>query len=361
MDCPAGQYYDKAAKRCLRKDVLPGAKGKSKSPCPEGQAWLPAARRCVRKNVYAREYGEKAVRAASAEQKKLRKARAPAPVAPAPVAAPVAPAPVAVPVAPVPRQRQRQASPVHIVVARGATSAARMEELEYETKEPGVNATMPPGLNRAEMVEWLTKHCHNTEDPVSLESYAEMDLKDLRSLVRLGSGFCYTAEALDDHIKSSIERDVPVKNMMNPSYRLTAHNYGAILKQGLLKRKTYKLPVRTTEMLAKHYKLYIGVIAEPQFKYVFLYDERKTIPVPGGFVDYGPAVPEGGWLGYIPATGTGALEKLIKKAFLAGRLFNKASRPFGCCRVHVKKGKDYWSDGAPEKISAMEEELRGIL
>ena len=358
MDCPAGQYYDKDAKRCLRKDILPGAKGKSKSPCPEGQAWLPAARRCVRKNVYAREYGEKAVRAASAEQKKLRKARAPAP-APAPAAVPVAPVPVPAPVAPAPVP----VAPVHIVVARGvgATSAARMEELEYETKKPRVNSTMPPGLNRAEMVEWLTKHCHNTEDPVSLESYADMDLKDLRSLVRLGSGFCYTAEGLDDHIKSSIERDVPVKNMMNPSYRLTARNYGAILKQARIKRKTYKLPVRTTELLPTHYKLYIGIISEPQFKYVFLYDERKTIPVPGGFVDYGPAIPEGGWLGYIPATGTTTLEKLIKKAFLAGRLFNKASRPFGCCRVHVKKGKDYWSDGATAKISAMEEELRGIL
>ena len=220
---------------------------------------------------------------------------------------------------------------------------------------------MPPGLNRAEMVEWLTKHCHNTEDPVTLETYADMDLKDLRSLVRLGSGFCYTADGLDAHIKSSLERDVPIKNMMNPSYRLTARNFGAIKKQGRVRHKTYKLPKRMTELPAPHYKLYIGVIGEPEFKYIFLYDERKTIPIPGGLVDYGPAVPEGGWLGYIPATGTDSLEKLIKKAFSVGRLFNKASRPFGCCRVHVKKGREYWSTGTSEKISAMEEELRGIL
>lgn len=352
MKCPPGQYYDKDAKKCLLNEILPGAKGKSQSPCREGEAWLPAVRRCIRKNVYAADYGEKAVRAASAEQKRLRKGRAPV------AAVPVAAAPVAAPAAPAVRRR---ASPVHIVVPKAAASAARMEKLKIETKEPRENATMPPGLNRAEMVEWLTRHCHNTEDPVSLESFAEIDLKDLRSLVRLGSGFCYTVDGLDDHIKSSLERDVPVKNMLNPSYRLTARDYGAIKKQGRAIRKTYKLPKRITELPAEHYKLYIGVIGEPEYKYVFLYDERKTIPVPGGYVDYGPAVPEGGWLGYIPSAGTTTLEKLIKKAFRVGRLFNKVTKPFGCCRVHVKKGKEYWSTGAEAKIKAMEDELRDIL
>jgi len=343
MDCPSGQFYSTTAKRCLRRDIMPMSKGHSQSPCPDGQVWNPApeGRRCIRKNVYEMVFGAAEARAASSQQKKLRGTRRRPAGAAAAARAPVVIAPAA-------------------SLNRGITPAAAAEH-EFEAGEPRVNAVMPPGLTRAAAIEWLGKQCKNKEDPVTLEDYADADLKDLRSLVRLGSGFCYTADVLDTHIKSSIERDVPVKDMLNPSYRLNARDFGAVLAQGKTLRKTYKLPSRKVEVPADHYKLYIGVVAEPEFKYVFLYDERKVKKLAGGRIDYTPGIPQGGWLGYLPVAGTGELEKLIKKAYKAGRLFNKATRPFGCCRVHVKKSKEFWSSGVAGKIAAMEEELRGIL
>jgi hypothetical protein len=260
-------------------------------------------------------------------------------------------------------QRVEQRPPARIIspVVAAGPSPANKAGLEFDIGEPRVHATMPPGLSRSEMVEWLTKHCRNTSDPISLDEYADMELKDLRSLVRLGSGFCYTADGLTSHIKSAVERDLPVKNILNPGYRLDARDFGAIEKQGRLLRKTYKLPTREAEIPAAHYKLFIDVVAEPNYKYVFLYDNRKLKKVAGGKVDYTPAIPDGGWLGYIPAAGTDELEKLIKKAHKVGRLFTKAERPFKCCRVHVKKSKEYWTGDVATKISAMEEEIRGIL
>jgi len=341
MDCPAGQFYSAAAKRCLRRDAQPLSKGHSQEPCPEGQVWNPApgGRRCIRKNVFEKVFGAAAVRAASANQHRLRRGT---------------------------RRNSppRRASPVIVAPASSlnrGVSPAIATHYEFDVGEPRVHATMPPGLKRDEMIEWLTKYCKNKEDPVTLEDYADAELKDLRSLVRLGSGFCYTTDAIDTHIKKSIERDVPVKNMLNPSWRLNARNYGAIQQQGKVLRKTYKLPARDVEVPAEHYKLFIGIISEQDFKYMFLYDSRKILKLANGQIEYTPALPEGGWLGYLPAEGTAELERLIKKAYKVGRLFNKATRPFGCCRVHVKKTKEFWKGDTAAKIAAMEEELRGIM
>ena len=94
---------------------------------------------------------------------------------------------------------------------------------------------------------------------------------------------------------------------------------------------------------------------------MFLFDDRKVKVLPGGAKEFSSAIPDGGWIGYIPAKGTVQLEKLIKEAFQRGRIFTKATRPFQCCRIHLKKDKAYWSDGWLGKIKAMEEEIQGIL
>jgi hypothetical protein len=242
-----------------------------------------------------------------------------------------------------------------------AITPALKQDFPFPGEKARAHALMPPGLSREKAIEWLNKYCKNKEDPISLEDYADMPLRDLRTLVRLGSEFCYTQQALHDLIKTSVERDVPVKDVLNPSYRLNARDFGAIQTRGQARRKTYKLPSRETEIPAAHYKLYIGVMGEPDFKYVFLFDERKTEKLPDGQFDYGQAIPEGGWMGYLPVKGTAGLEKLIRKAYMVGRLFNKATRPFGCCRVHIKKSKEYWNEDTDSKIKKMEEELQGIL
>ena len=227
--------------------------------------------------------------------------------------------------------------------------------------EPRDNSTMTPGLTRAAGVAWVAKHCTNQEDPATLEPYAEAELKDLRSVVRLGSGFCYTVDTLDQHIKSSIERGVPIKDMINPSYRMDKRDYGALALAGKRLRKTYKLPVEPVEIPAAHYKLFIGLMGDDKFKYVFLYDDRKVKTLADGSKDYQPAIPEGGWIGYIPAAGTDELEKLIRKAHGKGRLFTRATRPFICCRFHLKKGKEHWATDTAKKISAMAGEIRDII
>jgi hypothetical protein len=238
---------------------------------------------------------------------------------------------------------------------------ANKRNTEFEVGEPRDNSTMTPGLTRAAGIAWVAKHCTNQEDPATLEPYAEADLKDLRSVVRLGSGFCYTVDTLDQHIKSSIERGVPIKDMMNPSYRMDKRDFGSLALAGKRLRKTYKLPVEPVEMPAAHYKLFIGVMGDGSFKYVFLYDDRKVKALADGSKDYEPAIPEGGWIGYIPAAGTDELEKLIRKAYSKGRLFTRATRPFICCRFHLKKSKEHWAADTAKKIAAMVGEIRDII
>ena len=347
--CPPGQIWSSVAKRCvLPAGAFIGAVGKSKEPCPEGQVWNPnpKIRRCIAKDIYGKLYGAEKLRAASAEQKRLRgtakKSLVNGPKKPAKVASPPKAKPAAVPLI-------------------AAITPANRRNAELETKKPRANHIMPPGLTREKMLDWVSKQCSNQEDPATLEEYKDAELKDLRSLVKLGSGFCYTLDTIDNQIKSSIERGVPIKDILNPSYRLDEKDFGAIAEVGQRARKTYKLPKIPTEVPATHYKLFIGVAGEPDYKYVFMYDERKAKKQADGSIEYTAAIPEGGWIGYIPAKGTENLEKLIRKAWATGRLFTKATRPFVCCRFHVKKDKDYWRVDTAKRIKALEEEISGIV
>jgi hypothetical protein len=119
--------------------------------------------------------------------------------------------------------------------------------------------------------------------------------------------------------------------------------------------------VEPVEVPAAHYKLFISVMGDGNFKYVFLYDDRKVKSLADGSKDYQQAIPEGGWIGYIPAAGTDELEKLIRKAHGKGRLFTRATRPFICCRFHLKKGKEHWASDTAKKIEAMADEIRNII
>lgn len=342
MSCPEGQFYAGDKKGCLPLRYKPMSKGWSIIPCPDGQVWNPEpdVRRCVRKNMYKMVYGEEKVRAASRRQRELR--------------------------GPGTKKNRKSPIPIAKVIVvpsfrKNAITPALKRDSVIESAEMRRDSVMPPGLAREDMAKWVSARCKNTEDPIMMEPYADADLTALRSLLRLGSGFCYSADVLDSHVRSSIERDVPVKDMLNPSYRLDAQDYGALLTAGGRFKKGYKLPTLPSEKPAAHYKLFIGVAGEPDYKMVFLFDERKVVTLPGGARDFTKAIPEGGWIGWIPSKETAKLEKLIESAFEKGRIFTKADRPFRCCRVHLKKDKGYWSDDKEKKISALEEELMGLL
>jgi len=341
MNCPPGQTYSSLLKRCVLKEIV-GAKGRSAVPCPEGQIWnpAPASRRCVSRKVFGDLYGEGRLKAASAEQRRLRGTQKASSVK-----GPAKPAKVVSPVVP----------------RAAAITPANKRNAAFNVGAPRANSTMPPGLLREKMLEWVRKNCTNQEDPIMLEPYEEAELKDLRSMVKLNSGFCYTAETIDQHIKSSIERGVPIRDILNPSYRLDSKDFGAIDTAGKRAKKSYKLPVEPVEIPANHYKLLIDVMDDPKFKYVFLYDDRKVKKLPGGGADYSDAIPDGAWIGYIPAAGTDELVTLIRKAYTKGRLFTRATRPFLCCRFHLKKSKEFWATETDKKIKSMTEEIRDII
>jgi hypothetical protein len=333
MSCPDGQFYSDLAKRCLPNKMRALSKGHSLMPCPEGQVWnpLPNVRKCVRKDIYKVMFGAERAAAASLEQKRLRGS----------IKAVAKPKSI--------KKKTMKASSI---------SSSLKKSVTLVSLAPAKDSVMAPGLSRKDMASWVSANCKNQEDPIMLEPYAEADLKDLRSLVRLGSGFCYTAEVLDQHVRASIERDVPIKDMLNPSYRLDGHDFGALKKAS---KKGYVLPSEPTVKPAPYFKLFIGIAGDPLYKLIFLFDERKVKVSAGGEKEFTAAIPEGGWIGYIPAKGTTKLEKLIKEAFSRGRIFTKASVPFKCCRVHLKKEKAYWIDESARKIKAMEEELQGVL
>ena len=341
MVCPEGHFYSEALKRCIPLKMKPASKGKSLIPCPQGQVWNPdpTIRKCMRKDMYKLMFGQEKAEAASLEQKRLKKTIKQSS----------------------PKNNGTRKSPqkqcqIKISPKKGAITPAVEESVIIQSSKPRKNALIVPG-SRLQMIDWLTKNCANQEDPATMESYKEAPISDLRSLLKLGSGFCYTAKTLDQHVRASIERGVPIKDMINPLYRLDSKDFGALKEASQILKKTYDLPTEATLKPASHYKLFIGLAEDPDFKLVFLFDERKVVK-DGAKLNYTNAIPDGGWIGYIPAKDTTALEKLIQEAYARGRLFVKATRPFVCCRVHLKKDKSYWSK---DKITALEEELSSIL
>lgn len=110
-----------------------------------------------------------------------------------------------------------------------------------------------------------------------------------------------------------------------------------------------------------NYKLFIDKGDESPFKFVFLFDETKVKVKANGSKEYLPAIPDGGWLGYIPLSGTAELERLIKEAFKKGQRFNTSKPPFDCCKFHIKKNKDYWADNTDAKIKALESEISRLF
>jgi len=364
--CPPGEKWSQWQKKCVKKEFLPASPGHSKSPCPEGKVWNPnpGVRKCISKEVFEKHFGKDKLRAASAEQKRLRATRknaaaaAPGPSVRrrTPNARPVAAA------APVEERRASRAPPAIIPDAglgRPMVTPAKMIKSQFEV-DPKLrdDSIVSPGLKKEDILKWTAKHCKNQEDPTSMDEFKDMSVEDLRSLVRLGNGFCYPLETLDTHVRSSVERQVPVRDMYVPSYRLDAKDFGALKAVGERVKKGYELPFTPVEMPAEHYKLYIDVVNDPNYKFLFLYDDRKVKVGPNGTPDYTPALADGGWLGYIPTKGTDELVSLIKKAFLSGRMFVKATRPFQCCRMHLKKDKKYWEDNTTQKIKAMVDELK---
>jgi len=327
MECPTGQVYLKTLKRCISKDFLPGSKGRSRKACPDKKVWLDKARKCIGRDVFEKHYGVTKLADAVKKQKALgqRSSKPKTPVAP------------------------KRITPKRVTAAAAVTPAIR-KTVALTTSEPKKDSYMSPGLSKSEMLSWVETKCKNQEDAISLEPLKDMDSPDLKTMVRLGNNYCYLASDLGQHVKTSVERDLPLKDISEPWYRIDAADLGALKKQG------YKLPSKPTEFPAEHYKLFVAAGDKSPYKFVFLYDERK---VKDG--DYAPAIPKGGFLGYIPKEGTERLAGLIKKAFASGRLFTKVTRPFGCCRFHLMKTKDYWLTDSGRKIKAMESEIEGII
>lgn len=349
MSCPEGQFFSDSAKRCLPNKMKALSKGHSLVPCPSGQVWNPdpSVRKCVRKDIFKVIFGAEKAAAASLEQKRLRGS----------IGKPVSigkPASIGKPSS----IKKRPFSIKKKTLKAASLSPSLKESVKLVALEPKKDSFMAPGLTRKQMAAWVSSHCKNQEDPIMMEPYAEAELKDLNSLVRLGSGFCYTAEVLDQHVRASLERDVPVKDMLNPSYRLDGYDYGALVKAS---KKGYELPNETAVKPPAHYKLFIGVADDPLYKLIFLFDERKVKVNADGDKEFTTAIPDGGWIGYIPASRTEKLERLIVEAFARGKIFTKSSRPFKCCRVHLKKNKSHWNDGVLRKIKALEEELQSVL
>jgi hypothetical protein len=364
MDCPKGQVYWTKGKRCIYPEALPGLKGKSRSACPSGKVWLSSARKCILKNVYEKHYGkaelakaikkQKAIGQRSIKQRsikqrsiKLGKITRKKPKSPK---AKTFRAPI----------KPRSITPKKAIPVVGVTPAFR-KTIKLSTTKPKKDSFMPPGLStKKDMISWVSQKCTNQQDSISLEPFDELPATDLKTMVRLSNNYCYLADDLDKHVKTSVERDVPIKDIANPWYRLDAADLGALEYQGKAKNKNYRLPTKVTEFPAEHYKLFIDVVDESPFKFIFLYDERKIKIVNDG-MNYSPAIPKGGFLGYIPEQGSEKLTSLIKKAYASGRIFTKAVRPFECCRFHLKKSKDYWAVDMERKIKAMEEEIEEFI
>jgi hypothetical protein len=98
---------------------------------------------------------------------------------------------------------------------------------------------------KTECLKALKDTCNNDADPISMESFADIDLDQLKSVVMIGTGKkrnCYLLGNIYQVYKTAIESNKPVKDPMDPSHVLTNDEIADINKKMKKHDPKYKPP-----------------------------------------------------------------------------------------------------------------------
>jgi hypothetical protein len=210
-------------------------------------------------------------------------------------------------------------------------------------------------LTREELLAKIEDECYNPEDPATLEAFADMDLADLRNVVRVGAGrkkHCMQLESAFMMYKIARNAGLDPKNPLDPSHRLTNAELANVNARMLHRNATYRAPVRDPG------------VRDPSMNLV-------VEDGGGGFYKLG--LERGGRevinLGFIPdvstentgssADTTAVLIAKLDQMLRDGRLLvRERDGRYGCCTIHLNKRKSHWATDRLGKFHNMMREIR---
>ncbi len=226
------------------------------------------------------------------------------------------------------------ASPVNVsrnVVSRGKVSRGKAK------------------TSRQQLLNEIKNECKEDGDVVVLEDFVDMDLKDLKSIVKTGKGAkknCYKAETLYNILRTAAEQNIPVKDPLT-NERLTKAEIKEVMDKMRKISKRAQTPRANTNMDPFAYMDTIPILHEPS--YVTLY-----------YVNPNPHHPSEKNLGVIPRDAR--LIKKINDLYEAGRLLRLAPGGiYEAPRIHLHKKLDYWKADRERLINKMIDEIDQLL
>jgi hypothetical protein len=172
-----------------------------------------------------------------------------------------------------------------------------------------------------------------------LEDFVDMDLADLKKIVKIGGGKlknCYKADTLYNVLRNAADENIPIKDPLTQQ-RLTEDEIEDVLRKLRIKPKDRP---RSRLIYDNSYLYRNPIETEPAFAYLYFRGNNTQS------------------LGVIPMSAI-LFNKLVE-LHSKGRLM--VNNNTGCCRIHLRKTLDYWkSDNIDRLTTKMIEEIDQLL
>ncbi len=236
---------------------------------------------------------------------------------------------------------------------------------------------------RVDKVRSLVRKCNNHRDPISLESLYEMDMDELRSVVKFnasnGKRTCVQAQYLRESVDQAAANNRRVKDPLHPSYLLSQQDLDDFERKMRRIEPTYSLPAwHPVWTPPPQLRFHIGQTQQHQ--------GRDYVPLRIMYSNNNGAEQTLRFLGWVPddidASMTGSTDETsaalifdIFQLYNTGKLFpispqqlphnlptyQNALQRLPCCSVHLNKTLQYWVDNRLTKFRAMLTEVRNAL
>jgi hypothetical protein len=232
-------------------------------------------------------------------------------------------------------------------------------KLEYsDTHE--ANQIPPPEANtRKKIIVWIKQAPFaGNQDPVIRKKWHKMNLEELRNTVRTEEGRVYRTDTLEGIIQAAVDEKIVPRDPLSRK-RFTRKNFRALRDVKLRSDPAYQLPMRIQQRPPR-YMEFVVTNSDDGFFHLALVDGRMA---PKETIQD---------LGYIPGTldsvhtgsadySSGVLLALLQDAWTNGKFLDTYTKPFTCCRFHLRKDKAWWtSPGSTpvDRLKAMIDEVR---
>lgn len=221
----------------------------------------------------------------------------------------------------------------------------------------------PRTVRKESILKKLLTKCNNDTDPITLEEFADLDLEDLETIVKIGSGEkknCYTLENIFEHYRTLLENNRLPFDPLNPSHYITTKEWNQITK--LIRKKHPEIKIkRNAPRVPRNLRIHISPIFFINYFGISVSDSNTGNIASLGYIPSDIDPIDTGSQDYSSAIAVQLLMDLWDK----GKLLLGNQPPYPCCSVDLNKNIMYWEeDGRQEKIRKlinMIDQFRRIL